>query len=246
MSSIELIAHRGNAAEFPENTLPALRSALELGLRHLSIGVQLTRDGEAVVLHDHDLRRTAGCEGSVLDLSITEAVAVEVAERDRFSDRFAGTRLPRLSDVAKLLSDWPDATLFVELRRASLARHGAEKFVSAVLAALRDCADRCVLVSPDLPAIELARVRGPARVGWMLPAVDSHSHLKCEALCPDFVFIDERKLPAGVALWRGPWRWAVHEVASLPQALVLAARGAGFIQTMRVRALARELISRAP
>jgi len=81
MASIELIAHRGNAAEFPENTLPALRSALELGLRHLAIGVQLTRDCEPVVLHDHDLRRTSEREGSVLDLSITEAVAVEVAER---------------------------------------------------------------------------------------------------------------------------------------------------------------------
>ena len=244
MPSIELIAHRGNAAEFPENTLPALRSALELGLRYLAVGVQLTRDGEAVVLHDHDLRRTADRDGSVLDLSLIEALAVEVAERGRFSDRFAGTRLPRLAAVAKLLADWPDATLFVELRRASLARHGAEKFVAAVLAAVHDCASRCVLVSPDLPAIELARARGATRVGWMLPALDAHSHLKCEALRPDFVFIDERKLPAGMPLWRGPWRWAVHEVASLPQALVLAARGATLIQTMRVRALARELISR--
>ena len=246
MPSIELIAHRGNAAEFPENTLPALRSALELGLRHLAIGVQLSRDGEAVVLHDHELRRTAERDGSVLDLSIIEAVAVEVAERARFSDRFAGTRMPRLTDVAKLLLDWPEATLFVELRRASLARHGAEKFITAVLAALRDCADRCVLLSPDLPAIELARARGAVRVGWMLSALDPHSHLKCEALRPDFVFIDERKLPAGVPLWRGPWRWAVYEVASLPQALVLAGRGATLIQTMRVRALARELMSRTP
>ena len=246
MPPIELIAHRGNAAEFPENTLPALRSALELGLRHLAIGVQLTRDGEAVVLHDHDLRRTAERDGSVLDLSGLEAVAVEVAERGRFSDRFAGTRIPRLSDVGKLLADWPDATLFIELRRASLARHGAEKFVATVLAALRDCAERCVLVCPDLPALELARTRGAARVGWMLPALDTHAQLKCEALRPDFLFIDERKLPAGTPLWRGPWRWAVHEVASLPQALVLAARGATLIQTMRVRALARELNSRGP
>lgn len=246
MPRIELIAHRGNAAEFPENTLPALRSALELGLRHLRVDVQLTRDGEPVVIHDHELARTAGIEGSVLDLSLAEAVAVEVAERDRFSDRFAGTRMPRLSDVARLLADWPDATVFVALRRASLARHGAEKFVTAVLAAMRDCLDRCVPISPDLPAIELARVRGAARVGWMVSSYDTHSQLKCEALRPDFAFIDERTLPAGVPLWRGPWRWAVHEVAALPQALVLASRGATLIETMRVRALAREFTSRGP
>ena len=31
----KLIAHRGNAAEFPENSLPGLRSALELGITHM-------------------------------------------------------------------------------------------------------------------------------------------------------------------------------------------------------------------
>ena len=55
-----LIAHRGNAADYPENTLAALRSAIELGLRHVEFDVQLTRDGVPVVLHDADLRRMTG------------------------------------------------------------------------------------------------------------------------------------------------------------------------------------------
>ncbi len=38
----EIIAHRGNAAEFPENTLQGLESAVSLGLRHLEFDVQLT------------------------------------------------------------------------------------------------------------------------------------------------------------------------------------------------------------
>jgi hypothetical protein len=39
-----IIAHRGNAAEFPENTLEALQSAVDLGVRHVELDVQLSAD----------------------------------------------------------------------------------------------------------------------------------------------------------------------------------------------------------
>ena len=57
--SPHLIAHRGNAAEFPENTLPAFESALELGVRNIEFDVQLTSDKVPVVIHDADLKRVA-------------------------------------------------------------------------------------------------------------------------------------------------------------------------------------------
>ena len=65
----EIIAHRGNAAEFPENTLQALASAVELGVKHVEFDVQLTADKVPVLLHDADLERVAGREGNVHDLT---------------------------------------------------------------------------------------------------------------------------------------------------------------------------------
>ena len=46
---MDLVAHRGNAHEYPENTLPAFESALALGLRCLELDVQLSADGVPVV-----------------------------------------------------------------------------------------------------------------------------------------------------------------------------------------------------
>ena len=238
---IEVVAHRGNAAEFPENTLPALQSALELGARCLRVDIELTSDCEAVVIRGPSLGRTAGQLGSVLDLLVVEATSVEVAERARFGDRFAGVRLPRLSDVAALLQDWREAQLFVELGAASLERHGGETLLSAVLTALRACSERIVLASGDLPTVELARRRGAAGVAWVLPRYDPHVQLKCEAIRPDVLMLERHNLPESGTLWRGTWRWMVHEVSTLPQALILAARGAELIETMRVRAMLREL-----
>jgi glycerophosphoryl diester phosphodiesterase len=61
----EIVAHRGNAAEFPENTLQSLQSAVDLGLRWVEFDVQLTADRVPVVFHDSDLARVAGRPDSV-------------------------------------------------------------------------------------------------------------------------------------------------------------------------------------
>ena len=64
----ELVAHRGHALEFPENTLPAFESALQLGVRWLELDVQLSSDHVPMVLHDATLERTTaatGCSGTM-------------------------------------------------------------------------------------------------------------------------------------------------------------------------------------
>ncbi|HEV7984962.1 MAG TPA: hypothetical protein VGP20_02275, partial [Steroidobacteraceae bacterium] len=70
---------------------------------------------------------------------------------------------------------------------------------------------------------------------------DDHSRLKYEALQPEFLFADHGALPAEGALWRGPWQWVIFEVATLPLALSLAARGAHHIETMAVSEMSRAL-----
>lgn len=49
---VELIAHRGANREAPENTLPAFRRALELGVDGIELDVQVTKEGVPVVHHD--------------------------------------------------------------------------------------------------------------------------------------------------------------------------------------------------
>ena len=77
---IHLVAHRGNAGEFPENTLPAFTSALEFGLRFLELDVHLSADGIPVVIHDHELIRTTGRPGSVFDLRARELSLIDAGE----------------------------------------------------------------------------------------------------------------------------------------------------------------------
>jgi glycerophosphoryl diester phosphodiesterase len=240
----ELIAHRGNAAEYPENTLPALRSALELGARCVEFDVQLSADRQPVLLHDSNLKRTAGLDRNALEMTWSELAEVSVNEESRFLKRYTDVGIPTLSQAVSLLATYPHATAFVELKRASLRTFGQEIFVRKVCETLKPIARQCVIISFDLAAIHHVRQVSSYRVGWVLSEYSSLSALKCEALAPDYVFCDHQLLSEGTSkLWRGPWRWAIYEVTSRKLALDLAARGAKLIETMAVRAMLREFRS---
>ena len=240
----ELIAHRGNAAEYPENTLPALRSALELGARCVEFDVQLSADRQPVLLHDSNLKRTAGLDRNALEMTWAELAEVSVNEESRFLKRYTDVGIPTLGQAVSLLATYPHATAFVELKRASLRTFGQEAFVRKVCETLKPIARQCVIISFDLAAIHHVRQVSSYRVGWVLSEYSNLSALKCEALAPDFVFCDYQLLSEGTSkLWKGPWRWAIYEVTSRKLAMDLAARGAKLIETMAVRAMLREFRS---
>ena len=242
---IHLVAHRGNAREFPENTLPAFRSALELGVRFLELDVHLCADGTPVVIHDHLLARTTGLPGSIFELTGAQAAAVEAAETARFGNLHRGTRLPLLTDVLALLDGRPEITLFVEIKRQSLRVFGQDEVVSRVVETLRPWRSQCVVISFDLAAVHRARALGDLPIGWVLPEYDRRHALKYEALQPEFLFCDHEKLPPQGTLRRGPWRWAIYEVDTLPLALELATRGADYIETMAVRDMSAAMRARS-
>ena len=62
-----IIAHRGFSARYPENTLPAIRAAIDLGVDMVEIDVQQTRDGQLVAFHDYRLDRIYSVRKRVRD-----------------------------------------------------------------------------------------------------------------------------------------------------------------------------------
>ena len=237
----DVIARRGNAAEYPENTLPALRSALELGAQFVTFDVQLSGDRQPVLLHDSNLKRTAGVDRSVHELPLQELAEISVNESGRFAQRFTDVGIPTLAQAVSLLESNPSATAFIVLRRASLRKFGHEIVVRRICDIVKPVASQCVFTSADLVAIDHVRKVTSYRVGWILAEYTSLSALKCEALAPDYLFCDRQLLPDNSSrLWRGPWHWAIYEVSDRNHALELASRGASLIETVNVRNMLRE------
>jgi len=65
MPAPKLVAHRGYARRFPENTLAAVEGAIHAGAHFVEIDVQLTSDGYPVLFHDRTTERMCGEPGSI-------------------------------------------------------------------------------------------------------------------------------------------------------------------------------------
>src|SRR5215212_1353200 len=93
-----IIAHRGNSAMRPENTLLAFREALTVGADLVEMDVQLTKDGQVVVLHDVTVNRTTDGEGSVRDMTLAEVKKLEASFPAKFDSQYKGERIPTLRE----------------------------------------------------------------------------------------------------------------------------------------------------
>jgi glycerophosphoryl diester phosphodiesterase len=109
-ADVAVIAHRGASGYAPEHTFAAYDLAVEQGADYLEQDLQLTKDGQLVVLHDPTLDRTArgpaaDCTGAVGDKTLEQLGACEVgswfneAHPDRADPAFAEERIPTLAQV---------------------------------------------------------------------------------------------------------------------------------------------------
>lgn len=100
---VQITAHRGGAAIAPENTLAAIRQAIQDGADWVEIDVQETRDGVVVVVHDSDLLRVANAALKVRNASLEELQQIDIGSR--FSPEFSDQRVPTLQEVLELCRD---------------------------------------------------------------------------------------------------------------------------------------------
>ncbi|HVO10238.1 MAG TPA: glycerophosphodiester phosphodiesterase family protein [Vicinamibacteria bacterium] len=98
-----VIAHRGDSAHRPENTLAAFAGALEVGAAVVELDVQLTADRQLVVLHDVTLDRTTDSRGDVRRMTLAEVRAASAGYPALFGGAWAGERVPTLAEVLGLV-----------------------------------------------------------------------------------------------------------------------------------------------
>lgn len=104
-----VIAHRGGAGLFPENTLYAFERASELGVDVVELDIHGTSDGELVVIHDATVQRTTDGAGRVSEMTLEQLKKLDAAYRwspdngKTFPLRQNGIKVPTLQEVFKAL-----------------------------------------------------------------------------------------------------------------------------------------------
>jgi glycerophosphoryl diester phosphodiesterase len=232
-----LVADRGNVEEYPEHTYVGLTSALSLGAKYLRLDVQLSSDGIPMLSHDDGLLRVSGSDKSIINLPSDELIETWIGEPMRFGKMFAEVGMLRLADALPLLTDYPDAQFFIDLQHASIAHFGHDQVVQAVIDSCRQVRSRIVVLSTDVPAIYRARQAHGLKIGWCLEQIDSHTRLKYQALLPDFLVADIRRLRDMGRVQPGPWQWMATGVDSVKYLRAAAVAGVSYVATQALRTL---------
>lgn len=154
---IHVCGHRGHSAGAPENTLPAIEAAAALGASVCEIDIVLTRDGEAVLLHDEILDRTTDGHGLAGDHDLTAIQALDAG--GWIGPAFAGTRVPTLAQALRTARRL-GLGLLVEIKE----RRRADALIARLGEVLAEerALEEVLLISFDHPSLVEVRRRIPA------------------------------------------------------------------------------------
>jgi glycerophosphoryl diester phosphodiesterase len=234
----DVTAHRGAKLEAPENTIPAIERAIELGADWVEIDVQLTADDRVIVVHDRDFNRVAGTGIRAEESVLAELVTLDVGSW--FGSAFAGTPPPTLEEVLRLCRGRIGVN--VELKYFGPDRGLAPRVIELV--DRYDMADDVMLMSFDHARMaEASALRPDLEVGLLI-AVALGNALELEA---DFYAVPpsmatRRFIRAAQARGRDVHVWTVDDPVRISAML---SRGADNLYTGSTGIVRRVLRDRA-
>lgn len=222
--NMRVVAHRGFASKYLENTITALDEAVKVGAEMVEFDVQLTKDGVPIMIHDDNFKRTTG-----LDLSV-----FEINKKD-LQNHVALKSVSSVEEVMVWLQANPKVTAFVEIKQQSILFHGLEKCMKALKEVCESAIAQCVLISFNPFAVEAAIKTGFRQTGWVVISYDVAGEKIARNINPNYLFADTEILPEGKGkLWEGHWDWVIYEVVSKEVARKLHPRGVNIIETKEV------------
>ena len=97
----KVIGHRGAKAYAPENTLPSIETAADLGVEWVELDVKLTKDNVPIIFHDEGLDRTTSGTGLVAQTNYEDLRDLDAGSW--FGDSFSSVRIPTLEEAVDIL-----------------------------------------------------------------------------------------------------------------------------------------------
>lgn len=174
---VESIAHRGESADAPENTLAAFRLAWERNDDAIELDVHLTKDGRLICCHDADTERTTGVKQIIKQSTLEELQQLDAGSWK--NPRYAGEKLPTLEEALATIPD--GKRCFIEVKIGAEAVPALVKAVResgkkpeqlAIISFKADAVAEAKKQLPELKAFFLANFKQNEQTGQWTPTAD--------------------------------------------------------------------------
>lgn len=151
----QVMVHRGESQQAPENTRPALQRCIEDGLEWAEVDVRLTKDGRHILSHNASVTNAAGKEWKINEHTLAELRQVDVGSG--FAKRYAGERLLSLEECFALGKG--KLNLYLDCKAVN-----PEQLTREILAAGME---KQVVVYDNLPELRKIQQAAPGKVATM-------------------------------------------------------------------------------
>lgn len=161
-NKLKLVAHRGDVKNGVENSLEAIESAGLKGADYAELDLVMTKDDKFLVIHDDNLKRLAGLNKKVSQMTYDELIGKRISQ-GRFSSKISS-----LDEIVKTARD-NNLKLFIELK---LYGHEPENYVDLVIEKLRslDIPKDSRVISLKLDVLDQLKEKAPEfTTGYIIP-----------------------------------------------------------------------------
>jgi glycerophosphoryl diester phosphodiesterase len=238
-----LIAHRGYSGCYPENTLLAYQAAYDCGARFVELDLQFTSDTIPVLHHDTSLKRMAGIDVNIFDISYEQLKQYPAAYAQRFGNEFIDNKFTSFKIFCEWLKTNATVSAFVEIKQESIDFFDLKTVMEPTYQQIKNnhLESQCIIISFNKNVVEYTHANTSLQTGWVLPAWNPETHEQLKIIKPDFVFCSVEQLPKkNEDLWHGSWSWAVYNLDNIDSALVMADRGIKFLETNEIGTLMKD------
>lgn len=224
--NVQITAHRGGAANAPENTLAAVRKGIEDQTDWIEIDVQESKDGVLIVAHDSDLMKVSGTTPKIWDASADELRSVDIGSY--FSPDYKDERVPTLEEVLEACKG--KVGLNIELKYYGHTQDLEQKVIDLV--EKHGMADDVVIMSLKSDGIQKVKKLRPEWTVGLLTAVAAGDLTRANA---DFLAVNTKLatrpfIRAAHARGKQVYVWTVNDAATMS---TMISRGADNLITDR-------------
>lgn len=208
----KVMAHRGASTETPENTMAAFQKAIDDMADYIELDVQLTSDGEVIVMHDSNAYRTTGVDENIANMTYKEVRRLDAGSW--YSVEYKGEKVPGLREVLELAQG--KIKLNIELKPADNSEELARKTVALI--EKYNMENDCVITSFSSSALSAAKSCDEnIRVGYILSAAygEYYDMKNIDFFSVNAAFLSKRTIDAIHNSGKQVYAWTVNNKDSI-------------------------------
>ncbi|WP_307976807.1 glycerophosphodiester phosphodiesterase [uncultured Streptococcus sp.] len=215
-----MIAHRGDVENGVENSIQAMQAAHKAGANFSEMDVLITRDKKFVIAHDNNLKRLAGIDKNISDMTLSQVRKVTLKENGFTS------KIPTLEEFLAA-SDKIHQKLFIELKLTGNEPGDYKKRITAELKRLKVWEQGHRVMSMDKSTIEYVETKLPQIITGYLISFQFGPLAKTKT---DFYAVEEFSYNDLFALYaesqkKDVYVWTINDEPTMQRILISSANG---------------------